>query len=191
MSIICLTPCTCTSIPPSKLSQRFYSVYTWWWFIILCPGFKCRFAKHRYWLLYLIQSRMRFYTCSASFDSLWKGNEFCCIHHNFTLCQDLYKHHNRINLLHIYKKWKCNDNSLFAFFTSTNDRKQITNTKKNFLQIVAVGEHVYQDNIWNYSASNTEVLYPTNEKTRSSLWQEMYGETILRVSLNKMITNRW
>jgi len=143
MSIICLTPCTCTSIPPSKLSQRFYSVYTWWWFIILCPGFKCRFAKHRYWLLYLIQSRMRFYTCSASFDSLWKGNEFHCIHHNFTLCRDIYKRHNRISLLHVWKKWKFNDNSLYAFFTSIYDHKEITNTMKRFLQIVADGEHVY------------------------------------------------
>jgi len=34
MSIICLTPCTCTSISPSKFCQRFYSVYTWLWFII-------------------------------------------------------------------------------------------------------------------------------------------------------------
>jgi len=54
-----------------------------------CPEYKCRFSKQRYLFLYLIQSRMRFGTCSTSFDSAWKGNEVHCIHHNFTLCQDI------------------------------------------------------------------------------------------------------
>ena len=84
--------------PTSKPSQPFYSVYIRWWFIILRPDYKCRFTEHRYLHLYLIQSRIRFGTCSTSFDSLWEGIEFSYFHHNFTLCQDIHKRHKKDKL---------------------------------------------------------------------------------------------
>ena len=153
-----------------SVQHRWYHSWSWrkwgsWEYLVVllkkftvkiisyCSEYKCRFSKQRYLFLYLIQSRMRFGTCSTSFDSIWKGNEVRCIHHNFTLCQN--KRYNRINLLHVWRKWKFNDNSLFAFSTSINDRKKITSTVKHFLQIVAHGEHVYQANIWNFRVQHT------------------------------------
>jgi hypothetical protein len=76
------------------------------------------------------------------------------------------------------------------FFISITDHKQTTNIVKRFQQIMADGEYLELFQL-THTHTHTWILCLKNKKTRPLLWQEMYGETILPVSLNKMIAESW